>query len=112
MVSDVTEFEPSRKYDIWHDRSVLHFLTNYQDRMKYVEVLKKALNPEASAIIGAFAVGGPNKCSGLPVVQYDADKMQLLLGETFHLQEQRQEVHITPAGKQQLFAFFRFQRQS
>ena len=109
IATDITKFAPSHKYDIWHDRAVLHFLTNYQDRLKYVEVLKKALNPGATVIVAAFAIGGPEKCSGLPIVQYDAEKIVALFGDRFHLVEQIEETHITPSGAPQLFAFFRFQ---
>ena len=112
LVSDVTRFVPTHSFDIWHDRAVLHFLTNYQDRMNYVEVLKRSLSPDGHVIIGTFAIGGPERCSNLPIVQYDADKIQRLLGEAFRLEEERQERHITPGGKEQQFAFFRFQRQS
>ena len=112
ITADITRFEPLHSYDIWHDRAVLHFLTSYRDRMSYVDVLNRSLSPEGHVIIGAFAVGGPERCSDLPIVQYDADKMQRLLGEAFRLEEQRQEMHITPSGNEQQFAFFRFQRQS
>ena len=27
IVSDITEFKPETKYDIWHDRATFHFLT-------------------------------------------------------------------------------------
>jgi SAM-dependent methyltransferase len=112
LTADVTRFQPAHVYEIWHDRAVLHFLTNYQDRMSYIDVLKRSLSATGHVIIGAFAIGGPERCSNLPVVQYDADKIQRLLGEAFRLEEQRQETHVTPGGKEQEFAFFRFQRQS
>ena len=34
IVSDITEFEPSCVYDVWHDRAVFHFFTRIQDRHK------------------------------------------------------------------------------
>jgi 2-polyprenyl-3-methyl-5-hydroxy-6-metoxy-1,4-benzoquinol methylase len=109
IVSDITCFEPPHVYDVWHDRAVLHFLTEEQDQKKYVQVLKKALKPGAAVIIGAFAIGGPERCSGLPIVQYDAEKLSGLLGASFHLVEERQEVHVTPSEEEQQFAFFRYQ---
>ncbi|RTZ77443.1 MAG: SAM-dependent methyltransferase, partial [SAR324 cluster bacterium] len=59
-------------------------------------------------IIATFAIGGPEKCSGLEIVQYDSEKMIAELGDNFELVEERNEVHITPANKEQKFIFFRF----
>ena len=109
--ADVTAFKPSRQFALWHDRAVFHFLTARADREKYVEVLKRALQPGGHLIIMAFAVDGPKKCSGLDIVQYDAEKIEAELGDSFGLIEEGYEVHITPAGKEQKFAYFRFTRQ-
>ena len=59
-------------------------------------------------IIMAFAIDGPKKCSGLNIVQYDAEKLQAELGDSFKLIETGHETHTTPAGKEQKFAYFRF----
>ena len=55
--------------DVWHDRAVFHFLTNAEDRARYVAHLRTALRPGGSAIIATFAPEGPEKCSGLPCVR-------------------------------------------
>jgi SAM-dependent methyltransferase len=34
-------------------------------------------------VVGTFAKGGPEKCSGLPICQYDAATMQAELGPSF-----------------------------
>ena len=36
IVSDLREFETNDKYNLWHDRAVLHFLTEEEDISKYV----------------------------------------------------------------------------
>ena len=36
IVSDITQFEPTTQYDIWHDRAAFHFLTSEDDINKYV----------------------------------------------------------------------------
>ena len=105
---DITRFEPPRKFDLWHDRAVFHFLTSQEDRDSYVAVLKKALAPGSHLVIMTFAIDGPVKCSGLDIVQYDSDKMLAALGEHFKLVEEGVEIHTTPAGGQQKFVFFRF----
>lgn len=108
--ADITSFAPQRRYALWHDRAAFHFLTGSQDRRQYVSVLKTALAPGGQAIVSTFAPGGPEKCSGLDIVQYDAAKLGKELGPEFMLQEQEQEKHVTPAGGEQLFNFFRFAR--
>ena len=69
------------------------------------------LKPDGQAILATFAPGGPEKCSGLDIVQYDARKLGLELGPGFTLVEQQDEAHLTPARREQLFNFFRFKRQ-
>jgi SAM-dependent methyltransferase len=106
--ADVTGFKPPKRFALWHDRAVFHFLTSEADRGSYVSVLKQALKPGGHLIIMAFAIDGPVKCSGLAIVQYDADKMKSTMGPGFELVETGHEMHITPAGNQQKFAYFRF----
>lgn len=105
--SDITQFEPTDRYALWHDRAVFHFLTDANDRLLYRKALERALLPEGQVIIGTFAPGGPQRCSGLPIVQYDAAGLQAEFGAAFELLETRSETHRTPAGKDQLFNFFR-----
>ena len=109
-VDDVTKFIPSRQYRVWHDRAVFHFLTTMQDRRAYVETLSQALMPGGYAVISTFSIGGPNKCSGLPVVQYDAEKLSVALGDGFTLLEYLIENHLTPEKLTQPFSYFRLQK--
>ena len=104
---DVTLFSPPGPVSLWHDRAVFHFLTCKADRERYINVLKQALAGGGHLIIMAFAIDGPVKCSGLDIVQYDANKLMAELGAGFELEESGYETHITPAGKQQKFAYFR-----
>lgn len=110
LETDITEFVPSRDYGLWHDRAVFHFLTEAGDRRRYVQVMNRSLQPQGHVIIAAFAVGGPTQCSGLDIVQYDAEKLAGELGENYELWEQDQELHITPANKEQRFGYFRFKK--
>ena len=104
--ADITEFRSPHQFSVWHDRAVFHFLTLESDRQKYVDVLKSALQPGGHVIIAAFAIGGPRKCSGLDIVQYDAPKLLYELGEQFELVEERSEMHMTPSKKEQKFSYF------
>jgi len=108
LETDVTTFVAPHPFDIWHDRAVFHFLTEAADRRRYVDTLKQTLKPGGHLIIAAFAIGGPTRCSGLDIVQYDADKLGRELGEDFTLVEQVSEIHVTPTNQEQLFGYFRF----
>lgn len=109
-VEDVVTFDPPHPFSLWHDRAVFHFLTDQSDRRSYVNTMKRALKPGGHLIIAAFAIGGPSKCSGLDIVQYDAKKLLAELGEGFDLVEEKSAVHITPANREQKFAWFRLAR--
>lgn len=111
IVADATDFTASHPFTLWHDRAVFHFLTDAEDRRKYVDVLKRTLAPGGHVILAAFAIGGPLKCSALDIVQYDSEKLLGELGSGFLLVEESSEVHLTPAGKEQQFAYFRLVRQ-
>jgi SAM-dependent methyltransferase len=106
--SDITQFHAPHQFSLWHDRAVFHFLTDKPDRKNYVKALKHALRPGGHLIIAAFAIGGPKQCSGIDIVQYDAEKLTAELGDDFELIEVRNEVHITPSNKEQKFTYFRF----
>ncbi len=108
--ADVTAFRAPHSYALWHDRAVFHFLTQAEDRKRYVEALRRTLEPGGGLIMATFATDGPLKCSGLDVVRYDAEKLTAELGAEFELLEQATELHITPANKTQRFRYFRFRR--
>ncbi len=110
IVADVTAWRPPRPYDLWHDRAVFHFLVGEADRRKYVATLQAALAPGGHAVIATFALDGPERCSGLPVVRYSADSLAGELGADFHLIESVPETHVTPAGVEQRFMYARFTR--
>jgi 2-polyprenyl-3-methyl-5-hydroxy-6-metoxy-1,4-benzoquinol methylase len=107
--ASVTEFYPSRTFDVWHDRAVFHFLTSPDDRRSYVGALTQAV-PSGHAIISTFSMRGPEKCSGLEIVRYDEEKISREIGASFSLQKSFEETHVTPWGAEQQFAYFVFGR--
>jgi SAM-dependent methyltransferase len=114
IVADVTTWAPSRAYDVWHDRATFHFLVDSADQGAYVERLRRALRRGGYAVIGTFAPDGPERCSGLAVVRWDAASLGALLGPDFVLLDARPHEHATPRGAKQRFQFatFRFRRES
>lgn len=103
--ADVLDWEPDRRYDLWHDRAVFHFLVASWDRDRYVETLRRAVTTGGKVIVGTFAEDGPEMCSGLPVDRYTAADLSAALGETFHPLETRRERHVTPRGAVQPFTW-------
>ena len=108
VAADVTTWRPSEHYDVWHDRAAFHFLTDEKDRHAYVLRLEQALREGGEAIIGTFALNGPERCSGLPVMRYDSSGLTAVLGPKFRLLASREEEHRTPWGASQVFQFSRF----
>lgn len=109
-VADITTWQPPQRYDISHDRAVFHFLTEPQQRAAYVRALKEGLAKGGVAIIATFALDGPEKCSGLVVERYDADKLARTLGADFKLEATWRDEHETPWGTAQAFTWCMFRR--
>ena len=98
---DVLTWRPQRRFDLWHDRAVFHFLVEPDERKRYLAILRAALIPGGAAIMATFAPDGPDQCSGLPVVRYSAGDLAALLGEDFEVADACREEHTTPAGAHQ-----------
>jgi len=110
IVSDATEYEPSHRWDLWHDRAVFHFLVEEADRERYRETLLRSLEPNGHVVMATFGPQGPERCSGLTVVRRDPDSLRRALGSEFELLENLIEEHKTPKGAVQEFLYCRFQR--
>jgi SAM-dependent methyltransferase len=113
IAGDVLEAAlPAASAAIWHDRAVFHFLTNADDRRRYVAQAARTLRPGAHIILATFAEDGPLKCSGLEVARYSPAALQAELGEGFALVESHRELHSTPSGATQAFTFLVSRKES
>ena len=110
VVADLTAWQPDLTVDLWHDRAVLHFLTEERDRAAYAQALRRAVRPGGFVLISGFVPSGPKQCSGLPVLRAGPDAIAALLGPEFDLLETFEEDHQTPSGGRQRFVFTRCQR--
>jgi SAM-dependent methyltransferase len=108
--ADVTGPWTAPPVDLWHDRAVFHFLTDAADRSRYREHLLNILKPGGQAVFATFALDGPSKCSGLPVMRYSAATLSAELGPKFRLVETLDDEHRTPGGGVQRFCYGRFIR--
>jgi SAM-dependent methyltransferase len=106
IVSNVSAVELDLdSIDLWHDRAVLHFLTDSREVQAYVRVASHAIAAGGHAVIGGFASDGPEQCSQLPVVRRDPEQIAELFAERFQLTAARRETHSTPRGSLQSFAY-------
>lgn len=110
--SDVTEFEPRRSYTLCHDRAVFHFLTEADDRDKYLDVICRALQPGGHFVLATFGPKGPLRCSGLEIRRYDIEQLQNHFGTKFSLQSHNIDDHLTPMGSTQQFLYSWWQARS
>jgi hypothetical protein len=104
IVTDLLTWKPERRYKIWHDRAVFHFLTTTDDRTRYLKVLRTALQADGYVIVATFAADGPESCSGLPVARYDPDQLAVQFPGFTVLRGEREE-HRTPSGDIQPFTW-------
>lgn len=110
IAADITSWTPPDRYDVWHDRATFHFMVTEADRAAYLARLGQALVPGGHAIIATFAPDGPEKCSGLPVMRYDPERLAATLGQDFTLVGSERHLHRTPWDAVQPFQFGIFRR--
>jgi len=105
VVADVLAWRPDRRFDVWHDRAVFHFLVDPADQARYVEVAARSVAPGGVAVLGVFAADGPQQCSGLPTARWDAAALAERFAPAFVLERSERELHHTPGGGEQAFAW-------
>ncbi len=106
ITGDITTVElEAARYDVWHDRAVFHFLTSADDRAAYVRQVARAVRPGGHVIVATFGPEGPETCSGLDVVRYDAEHLHGEFGPKFRLLDSVTELHETPWGASQQFMY-------
>lgn len=101
---DLLAWRPSRRYVLWHDRAMFHFLVDPVERERYVDALRAGLASNGVVVMATFASDGPQHCSGLPVARYDADELAAAIGATEVVVTKREE-HSTPGGGVQPFTW-------
>lgn len=101
---------PAASVALWHDRAFFHFLTDPDDRSRYLEQMRRCVVPGGFVLVATFAADGPPRCSGLEVARYSPSRLQSVFGDDFELLESRREEHRTPQGVLQPFTYclFRF----
>jgi 2-polyprenyl-3-methyl-5-hydroxy-6-metoxy-1,4-benzoquinol methylase len=110
IVSDINEFVPIKKYDLWHDRAAFHFLTNKKHIKNYISLTSNYINNKGKLIIATFSSNGPIKCSGLDVVRYGKESIEKTFENTFNINNHFISSHKTPFSTFQEFLFASFEK--
>ena len=108
IVSNVTDFTPSVKYDVWHDRATFHFLTTYENITKYIATASEHV--KGYITIGTFSDKGPDKCSGLEIKKYSEEELENTISKDFIKLKCKTEDHTTPFNTVQNFLFCSFKK--
>ncbi|MGF6849148.1 ubiquinone/menaquinone biosynthesis C-methylase UbiE [Chitinophaga sp. W3I9] len=110
IVQDITTFQPDASYEVWHDRATFHFLTAAKQVDRYLNIARQSINAGGYAVIGTFSTNGPEKCSGLPIKQYNEGTLTDQLSNGFKKVKCITENHVTPFNTTQHFLFCSFRR--
>jgi 2-polyprenyl-3-methyl-5-hydroxy-6-metoxy-1,4-benzoquinol methylase len=110
IVTNILDFQPPQRYDLWHDRAAFHFLTSPDDIATYQSLAIQALKPQGHLIVGTFSEEGPLKCSGLEITQYSNTTLTALFSPHFETINSLTIDHTTPFNTVQNFVFCHFKK--
>ena len=110
--ADLMQWLPARRYQLWHDRAVFHFLVEPEHQARYVELCESAIAPGGALVIGAFAPDGPENCSGLNVRRWSAPELNERFAPSFVPVANFEHDHVTPWGLVQPFTWVLLKRQN
>lgn len=102
QVADILDLDMGRRYALWHDRAVYHFLTEPEEREEYVASLRRSLTAGGWLVVATFGPDGPTTCSGLPIIRYSHEELAAEFPD-FDLIDTAGEDHLTPWGTNQQF---------
>jgi SAM-dependent methyltransferase len=101
--ADVLDLHLGRRFALWHDRAVFHFLVEAVEREAYRASLHRTLAPGGSLIVATFGPDAPTMCSGLPIVRYSQDELATEFADGFDVVATTTDEHFTPWGATQQF---------
>lgn len=108
--TDLLRWTPRRRFALWHDRAVFHFLTDRTDQARYRDLATSGIVPGGHLIVASFAADGPEYCSGLPAARYHPDQLAAQFSPAFTVVTARREHHRTPGGADQPFTWLVLRR--
>lgn len=103
--ANLLHWAPQRRFALWHDRGVYHFLIDPDEQARYRQLTTAGVAPGGYLIVATFAADGPDHCSGLPVARHWPEDLAGQFGDGFTAVTTRHERHQTPAGIEQPFTW-------
>lgn len=102
QVADVLTMTCERRFRLWHDRAVFHFLTEADERAAYLAALRRCLEQGGFVVVATFGPEGPASCSGLRTARYSHTQLAAEFPD-FQVIAEEGEDHQTPWGTRQQF---------
>lgn len=96
--------------DLWHDRTVLHFLVEDSQQKRYLNKLNTLAPKGGFVIIAVFSLDGAKKCSGLDVKNYDHKMIAKFLGNDFKLLKYFPNLYKMSSGDLRPYIYTLFQK--
>ncbi|MDP3313510.1 class I SAM-dependent methyltransferase [Lutibacter sp.] len=109
-LTNPTELNKLNNIDLWHDRAVLHFFTEFEQQTAYFNLIRNAVKTEGYVILAEFNLEGAKKCCGLNVVNYDENMLQKGLGKAFKLKKSFNYTYTQPSGNTREYVYTLFQK--
>lgn len=110
IVGDILSWKPPRRYALWHDRAVFHFLTSSADQQSYIGKVLTGTAPGSQLVIATYAPTGPDMCSGMPIARWSQESLATRFREYFDVAESCEQMHATPWGEERPFTWLRMVR--
>ena len=108
--SNILDYSPAHKLDLWHDRAAFHFLKEPTEINAYAEIAASGIKSKSYLLLATFSDSGPLKCSGLEIQRYNEQDLAARFSAYFKMIEHQRLLHETPSGAKQEFLFALFQR--
>ena len=105
VVADVLTHDFARRFSVWHDRALFHFMVSAEERRAYRSVLERSVAPNGHVLMATFGPNGPTSCSNLPVTRYGPDQLLRAFDGLAQLVSSHLVDHSTPSGASQQFIY-------
>jgi hypothetical protein len=108
--TEVLDFQPRRRYALWHDCGFFQRLRHAEERHRYVQLVQFALRQEGDLIICAAGLEGAHHHHGASVERHSAGALAAELGGQFELMDQAGIEQTQGCGHSRQLLHCRFKR--
>ncbi|HKJ06187.1 MAG TPA: methyltransferase domain-containing protein [Flavobacteriaceae bacterium] len=109
-LTNPTQLSKLKNIDLWHDRAVLHFFVEENQRQTYFNLVKQAVKVNGYVILAQFNLDGAKKCCGLDVYNYNKEMLQNYLGTNFKLLKAFDYTYTQPSGNTREYVYTLFKK--